>query len=210
MVTRENIHIPSVESKTVQSKVGAVGVVALNQFGDEALSEVQAAIAALPKNMKAFVLDLRFNGGGYLDGAVDLVSLFQRTGTVVTVVRRDGPSEVHSVSGKVLLPDIPMVVLINGGSASASEITAGALKDLNRATIIGTQSFGKGTVQEIIDLPGGSALRVTTAKWQTPSGHDLGKTGITPDVVVDRTAEEYKAGKDPQLDAAVKFFEEKK
>lgn len=209
-VNRENIHIPSVESKTVQSAIGPIGVVALNQFGDDALSEVQSAIAALPKNMKGFVLDLRFNGGGYLDGAVDLVSLFQRTGKVVTVARRDGPSEEHTVTGKTLLPDIPMVVLINGGSASASEITAGALKDHKRATLIGTKSFGKGTVQEIIDLPGGSALRVTTAKWLTPSGHDFGHEGITPDIVVDRTAEEYKAGKDPQLDAAVKFFEEKK
>lgn len=205
-VIRDAIHIPSVESKIVQNTKGSIAVVALNQFGDDAIPEITKAIGALPKDIKGFVLDLRFNGGGYLEGAVDLVSIFQKTGRVVSVERRDQPSEVHNVTGKTLLPDLPMVVLINGGSASASEITAGALKDNDRAKIIGMQSFGKGTVQEIIDLPGGSSLRVTTAKWLTPSGHDLAKKGITPDIVIDRTPDDVRAEKDPQLDAAITWL----
>ncbi len=202
-VTRESIHIPSVESKTEQTPQGTIGIVTLNQFGDESIAEVTKALQTFPKNVKGIVLDLRFNGGGYLEGAVDLVSMFLATGDVVTVHRRDTPPEAHRVSGQTLFPETPLVVLINGGSASASEITAGALQDAKRATIIGTKSFGKGTVQEILDLPGGSTLRVTIAKWLTPAGHDIGKKGITPDIVIDRTADEYRAGKDPQLDAAI-------
>jgi carboxyl-terminal processing protease len=209
-VVRDSIHIPSVESKTVKTKKGTIGVVALNQFGDDSIPEVMKALNALPKNINGVVLDLRFNGGGYLEGAIDLVSMFQKTGQVVTVEKRGEAPEVHNVTGKTVLPDTPLVVLINGGSASASEIAAGALQDSKRAMIIGTQSFGKGTVQEIIDLTGGSSLRVTIAKWLTPSGHDLGKKGITPDIVLDRTVEEYKAEKDPQMDAATMWLLEKK
>jgi len=209
-VVRDAIHIPSVESKMIKNDKGSIAVVSLNQFGSDAIPEITKAISSLPKDIKGFVLDLRYNGGGYLEGAVDLVSMFQATGDVVSVERRNQPSEKHTVTGKTLLPDLPMVVLINGGSASASEITAGALKDSGRATLVGTQSFGKGTVQEIIELPGGSSLRVTTAKWLTPSGHDLGKKGITPDIVVDRTVEEARADKDPQLDAAVTWLLEKR
>ncbi len=201
-VIREAIHIPSVESKVVKTQTGSIGVLTLNQFGDDSVVEMKKAIQGLPQGLRGVVLDLRFNGGGYLDGAVDIVSMFQSSGKVVSVVRRDTPAQESVVNGQVLLPDVPLVVLINGGSASASEITAGALKDNGRATLIGTQSFGKGTVQEIIDLPGGSSLRVTTAKWLTPSGHDLAKKGISPDIIIDRSAEEYRAGKDPQLDVA--------
>lgn len=209
-VVRDSIHIPSVESKLLKTEKGTLGVVALNQFGDDSMEEIGKALSAFPKTINGVVLDLRFNGGGYLDGATELVSMFQKTGKVVTVERRGAAPEVHNVTGHPLLPDIPLVVLINAGSASASEITAGALKDNGRAKIIGTQSFGKGTVQEIIDLPGGSSLRVTIARWLTPSGHDLGKTGITPDIVVDRTVEEYRANKDPQMDAAAAWLLEKK
>ncbi len=202
-VTRDSIHIPSVESKVVKTATGSIGVVALNQFGDDSVAELKKAIQELPtKDLKGLVLDLRFNGGGYLEGATDIVSMFLKSGTVVTVDRRDADPEVHRVNGSPLLPDIPLVVLINGGSASASEITAGALQDSKRATIIGTQSFGKGTVQEVIELPGGSSLRVTVAHWLTPAGHDLGKKGVTPDIVVDRTTAQYQAEYDPQLLAA--------
>ncbi|MBP7113834.1 MAG: S41 family peptidase, partial [Candidatus Peribacteraceae bacterium] len=202
-VTREAIHIPSVESSTQVTPQGTIGIIILNQFGDDSIAEITKALDTFPATIKGIVLDLRFNGGGYLDGAVDLVSMFLGTGDVVTVQRRDVSPEVHHVTGQVTHASIPLVVLINGGSASASEITAGALQDQKRATIIGTKSFGKGTVQEIIDLPGGSTLRVTTAKWLTPAGQDIGETGITPDIIIDRTADEYRAGKDPQLEAAI-------
>lgn len=209
-VVRDSIHIPSVESKVLKTDKGTLGVVALNQFGDDSMAEVKKALLSFPKTIQGVVLDLRFNGGGYLEGAVELVSMFQKTGTVVTVQARGVEPEVHNVSGKTLLPDTPMVVLINGGSASAAEIAAGALQDSKRAKIIGVQSFGKGTVQEILELTGGSSLRVTIAKWLTPSGNDIGKKGITPDIVVDRTIEEYKADKDPQMDAAAAWLLEGK
>lgn len=201
-VRRESIHIPSVESSTLKTATGSIAVITVNQFGDDTVESVQKALEDTPKDAKGLVLDLRYNGGGYLEGAVDIVSMFVKSGNVVSVVRRDIAPKEHAVTGSPIVPDLPMVVLINGGSASASEITAGALKDLNRATLIGMQSFGKGTVQEIVGLPGGSALRVTVAKWLTPSGHDLAKKGITPDIVVDRTIEQYKAKIDPQMDAA--------
>lgn len=209
-VVRDSIHIPSVESKVLKTDKGTLGIVALNQFGDDSMAEVRKALSSFPKTIQGVVLDLRFNGGGYLEGAVELVSMFQETGTVVTVQARGKEAEVHNVSGKTLLPDTPMVVLINGGSASAAEIAAGALQDNKRAKIIGVQSFGKGTVQEILELAGGSSLRVTIAKWLTPSGNDISKKGITPDIVVDRTVEEYKADKDPQMDAAAAWLLEGK
>ncbi|MSR67633.1 S41 family peptidase [Candidatus Peribacteria bacterium] len=202
-VVRDAIHIPSVESKVIATATGSIGYVALNQFGDDSVAELKKAISSFPKEgLKGVVLDLRFNGGGYLEGAVDLVSMFLEVGDVVTVEHRENEPEIHRVTGSSILPDMPLVVLINGGSASASEIAAGALQDHKRAKIIGTQSFGKGTVQEIIELPGGSSLRVTVAHWLTPAGQDLGKKGVTPDIVVDRTVEQYQSGYDPQLLAA--------
>ncbi|MDD5056005.1 MAG: S41 family peptidase [Candidatus Peribacteraceae bacterium] len=202
-LTRENIHVPSVESKTIGTGADTIAVVTLNQFGDSSMQELRSALDAVAaQEVKGLVLDLRYNGGGYLEGAVDLVSFFVKSGTVVTVDRRADASEVHKVHGDPLLPDIPLAVLINQGSASASEIVAGALQDTKRATIIGQQSFGKGTVQEVLDLPGGSMLRVTVARWLTPAGHDLGKKGVTPDIVIDRTPEQFRQDQDPQLDAA--------
>lgn len=206
-ITRDTIHIPSVESKVE----GGIGILSINQFGDDTVTLARKELMKYPKDLKGLILDLRGNGGGYLEGAVELVSMFVKDGVVVTVHRRDVAPEEHRVRGSVLLSEsVPMTVLVNGGSASAAEITAGALKDLGRASLIGTQTFGKGTVQEVIDLPGGSSLRVTIAKWLTPSGHDLGKKGITPDIIVDRTIEEYKAGKDPQMDKAKAWFQGKK
>ncbi len=208
-VERDAIHIPSVESKVIATATGSIGYVALNQFGDDSVAELKKAMTSFPKEgLKGIVLDLRFNGGGYLDGAVDLVSMFLESGDVVTVEHRENEPEIHRVTGSSILPKMPLVVLINGGSASASEIAAGALQDHKRATIIGVQSFGKGTVQEIIELPGGASLRVTVAHWLTPAGQDLGKKGVTPDIVVDRTVEQYQQGYDPQLLAAEAWLTE--
>jgi carboxyl-terminal processing protease len=204
---RQAIHIPSVEFEIKKAEGGDIALLTINQFGDSTISEAEALLRKFdPASVRGLVLDLRYNGGGYLDGAVELSSMFLQNKTVVTVERRDTEPEVYETRGSPILPDIPMVVLINEGSASASEIVAGALKDHKRATIIGTVSFGKGTVQEVIGLPNGAALRVTTAKWLTPSGHDLGHTGIAPDTVAERTLEQYRKGEDPQLDAAVGVF----
>lgn len=207
VIVRAEITIPSVESKVVTATGAKIGVIALNQFGDESIAEVRQALDGFQKEkLRGIVLDLRFNGGGYLEGATDLTSFFLKQGKVVIVERRGGNNESHYVSGRPLYPEIPLVVLINAGSASASEIVAGALQDSKRATIIGQKSFGKGTVQEVIELPGGSSLRVTVARWVTPNGRDIGKEGIMPDIVVERTPEQMKAEVDPQLERALQVL----
>jgi carboxyl-terminal processing protease len=208
-ITRDDITIPSTEYAVNTSGSGSIGILTINQFGSETINEINQILKGVkPEELKGFVIDLRFNGGGYLDGAVDLVSMFLKEGTVVTVKGRNEET-VHKVSGSPILPNIPLVVLQNQASASASEITAGALQDQKRATIIGTKSYGKGTVQEVVDLPGGSSLRVTIAKWLTPNGTDLGKVGITPDIFVDRTREHVDANIDPQMLTALEWLLDK-
>lgn len=203
-ITRDHIHIPSATFETKQADAGDVGILIVSQFGTETVSEVRELLAAIePGSIEGLVIDLRYNGGGYLDGAIELTSMFLKEGNVVTVAGRTSRQD-HPVTGRTILPDLPVAVLINGASASASEIFAGAMQDHGRATIVGTQSYGKGTVQEVIDLPGGAALRVTTATWLTPKGTDLGKHGVTPDVVVESKPQDVKAGNDAQLDAAVR------
>jgi len=206
-IVREEIRVPSVEHEVIETGSGAVGYIALNQFGEGTVSDTRAALKDLLKSdIEGLILDVRFNGGGYLDGSIEIASLFLSQGKVLSVHRRGEEIESHYAFGNPLVPDLPMVVLINEGSASASEIVAGALQDQDRAVIIGAKSFGKGTVQEVIDLPGGSSLRVTVAKWKTPDGREIGTEGVTPDILVEMTMEDYVAELDPQKDAAVEFL----
>lgn len=203
-ITRAHVTVPSTEAKTVDHAGKKVGVVTISQFGEHTLDEVKQELAKLKQqNVSGFIIDLRFNGGGYLDGAVELVSLFQKEGKVVSVARRGAEDEALTVTGDAPYADVPLVVLINAGSASASEIAAGALQDHKRATIVGEKSFGKGTVQDVIPYADGSSLKVTVAHWLTPNGKNLSKEGVTPDVVVERTAEDFKAEKDPQMEKAL-------
>jgi carboxyl-terminal processing protease len=206
-IVRDSITVPSTEYSVKSGTGGDIGHLAINQFGDETVHEVREILDAVDATkLKGFIIDLRFNGGGYLDGAVDLVSMFLKEGLVVSVQGRGAALESHPVTGNVVLPNIPLVVLVNEGSASASEITAGALQDNNRATIIGVKSFGKGTVQEVINLQEGTSLRVTIAHWLTPGGRNLSKEGIVPDIVVERTREQMIAKKDPQLEKAMEVL----
>lgn len=192
--TRAKIHIPSVEATTQKTASGTVGVLALHQFGDQSVQEVQTALEGFLKDkVQGVVLDLRGNGGGYLEGAIDITSMFIKEGVVVSVEKRGGEREVHKVNGYAIAPALPLTVLIDGGSASASEITAGALQDHKRATIVGQESFGKGTVQEIYQLSEGASVKVTIARWITPNGRNLGKDVIHPDVVI-------APGADPKTD----------
>lgn len=208
-IKREGIHVPSVEYELKNTKKGPIASIAINQFGDDTVKEVTTSIASAKKaHAKGLILDVRYNGGGYLDGAVALASLFLQQGKVVSVKGRSDSLSHQYVTGRPTLPDLPIVILINQGSASAAEILAGALQDHKRATVMGTKSFGKGTVQEVIDLPEGSSLRVTTAHWLTPNGRNLAKEGITPDIIIDRTPEDIDAKRDPQLDAALQWFED--
>ncbi len=206
-IVRERVHVPALESEILETASGSLGYVAMNRFDELLPSEMERALQSFEgTDIRGLILDVRYNGGGRLDAAVDVVSYFLREGTVVTIERRGGATETESVSGNALLPALPLVVLINEGSASASEILAGALQDHGRATVVGMQSFGKGTVQEIVELPGGSSIRVTTAQWLTPNGNNLGKTGVTPDVEVDRTIEQLRSGEDPQLEEAKRIL----
>lgn len=210
-IKREDIHIPSVEYKLKNTKKGPIAYIAINQFGDGTVKEVTSSVISAKKSgVRGLILDVRFNGGGYLDGAVALSSLFLQQGKVVSVKGRGDALSHHYASGRPILPNLPIVVLVNQGSASAAEILAGALQDHQRATVIGMKSFGKGTVQEVIDLPVGSSLRLTTAHWLLPSGRNLAHEGITPDIVIDRTPEDINTKRDPQIDAALKWFEDNK
>ncbi len=203
-ITRETINIDSVEWKMN----GDFAIIEINQFGDKTKAEFTKAISGLlSKRAKGIVLDLRYNGGGYLDGAVDIASEFINKGKVVSVKKRNpNNDEVIYVSGKARVANIPLAVLINKGSASASEIVAGAIQDYNRGKIIGETSFGKGTVQEVENLIDGSSLRVTIAKWYTPNNNNISEVGITPDIEIERTIENIEADEDPQLDAALNYL----
>jgi carboxyl-terminal processing protease len=206
-IKRDDITVPSAEYEVKNGTGGNVGLLTINQFGDETISEIRDLLSTVDAStLKGFIIDLRYNGGGYLDGAVDLVSMFQKEGLVVEVAGRGSQPQRHYVTGRTILPNLPLVVLVNEGSASASEITAGALQDSDRATIVGVKSFGKGTVQEVIDLTDGTSLRVTVAHWLTPKGRNLSKEGVMPDVIVERTREQILAGQDPQLDKAMEVL----
>ncbi len=207
-ITREAIHVPSVEAKVIEKNGKKIGYISLNQFGEQSIQEFKKELQAQQKqNIDGLVMDLRNNGGGLLDGAIDLVSLFLDKGTVVSVERRGQITETDDVLGGAIAKDLPLVVLQNGATASASEITSGALQDHKRATIVGEKSFGKGTVQEIIKLSGGASLRVTVAHWLTPNGKNLGKEGVTPDVVVEgKKPQGLSAEKDAQLEKALEVL----
>jgi carboxyl-terminal processing protease len=209
-ITRDEIKVPSTEMEIKETDSGSIGILSINKFGEETARDTEEAIEEmLEKNVIGIILDVRFNGGGYLERAVEMTSLFIQKGKVVSVARRDTEPEHHYVNGRPMTTDIPLVILVNEGSASASEIMAGALQDHKRATIIGVTTFGKGTVQEIFELPGGSSMRITTAHWLMPNGKNLSKEGIDPDIVVERTVDQMKENIDPQLDAAIDLLQNK-
>jgi carboxyl-terminal processing protease len=182
-----------------------VGILTISRFDSETSSLARAASRDFKnQGVKAVILDLRGNGGGYVDAAQDLAGLWL-DGKVVVTERSGGKvvDELKSTSNPILA-SIPTVVLVNGGSASASEIVAGALQDYKVAKLVGEKTFGKGSVQKLIDLPEGAQLKVTVARWYTPSGKNITKEGIAPDVAVTLSAEDVNADLDPQFDAAMK------
>lgn len=156
------------------------------------------------RGINKVILDLRDNGGGYVSAAKDLISLWVDSKAVlIQKSARLADETTYSAHGQTDLADMKTVVLVNGSTASASEIVAGALQDYKKATIVGEQTYGKGVVQSLVNLSHGSLLKVTTAHWYTPNGTSINKTGITPDKVVERTYEDINKNKDPQLDAAL-------
>lgn len=155
------------------------------------------------RGINKVILDLRNNGGGYVTAARDLLSLWLDGDNILTQKSATiGQTITYAKRGEASLKDMKTIVLVNNATASASEIVAGALKDYKKATIVGTKTYGKGVVQTMLELSGGSLLKITTAHWYTPEGQTINKTGITPDIEVERSYSDINSGKDPQLDKA--------
>lgn len=200
-IVRDNIVNPSVKSEITADNIG---VMRISRFG--ATETYQLAQAAAEdyraRGVKAVVVDLRGNGGGYLEAARSIAGLWLDNKVVVTE-RQDGKVvETLRTGPDPVLQNVPTIVLVDGGSASASEILAGALRDNGAAKIVGQKTFGKGSVQTVEELPNGGQLKVTVARWYTPNGININQEGIKPDIEVAITPEDITAGRDPQLDRA--------
>ena len=209
-ITRDTINIPTVKT---EMKDG-IFITRLYSFNGIAEAKMHEAMREFVNSRaETLVLDLRGNPGGYLQGAVSIASLYLPTGKVV--VREsfgEGKEEkIYRSQGKIVKNFNPknFVVLVDNGSASASEILAGALKEHGVATVIGTNTFGKGSVQELVDLPSGAALKVTVARWLTPNGISISEKGLEPDILISRTPKQRLEGIDPQQDSAINFLKGK-
>ena len=199
-LTRSTIVYPTVNVE----KIGTIGVIRLSQFVDRTNGELAAALKDLKQQgVRGAVLDLRGNPGGLLTSVVDVASQFLDKGLVLYEVDSNDKRTDFSVKGGGLYTSGPLVVLVNRGSASGSEVVAGAIQSYGRAQIVGTQTFGKGVVNIPVRLSDGSGLYLSTATWYTPSGQVIGNVGLTPDVVVPRTTDDIHARIDPQMDRAV-------
>jgi carboxyl-terminal processing protease len=206
-VTRETIKQPSVFAKMLPDNVGYAQ---LSVFGQNTGNELTAALNRLDsQGAKAYVLDLRYNGGGYLNAAIDVSSKFIASGPIVTVQSRAGRSTEYDAENTAIAPR-PLAVLVNNFTASASEITAGAIQDSGVGTLIGTKTYGKGVVQTIFPLRDGSAVKITTARYFTPAGHDINTIGIQPQIEAaipkDTKIRPGYPEEDPQLQRALSFI----
>lgn len=211
VITRQTILIPSVEVDFVAAKGKAISEASvahlkLRRFGDRTNEEWQQAVEEIASRstVSGVILDVRNNPGGYLSGAVFIASEFLPSGVVVHQENASGVKESYSVNREGRVLDWPLVVLVNKGSASASEIVAGALQELKRAKVVGETTFGKGTIQEAQELPEGAGLHITTARWLLPSGKTIDQAGVTPDeeMVDDSETTEI----DEQLEKAIEIL----
>lgn len=202
-ITREEISLKSVKYKMLDNKYAYIRISTF--ISTDTSYEMLEALDAT-RDAKGIILDVRGNHGGLLPNAVDISNMFLDEGTIVSIVDRNGHKNDYNVEPDKKVTSKPLVVLIDNESASASEILSGALKDHKRAMLIGEKTFGKGLVQRILELPDGSGINLTVAKYLTPSGRDIGHKGIEPDYKVSLSRREYFAGKDPQLDKAKKVL----
>ncbi len=205
-IIRDTIRTPFVESHMIEGT--SIAYLRLNEFGATAPDEMNTALSQLlAQHPTGLILDLRNNGGGLLTVGIDVASEFIKGGQIVMIERtKDGTTQQLKSSNGGLATDIPMVLLVNGGSASASEIVSAALKDYGRATLIGTKTYGKGSVQYVNTMKDGSELRVTTAHFFSPKDNAIDGVGITPDIQVELTQDDLANKQDPQLDRAVQFL----
>ncbi len=206
MIIRADIEVPIVEWEMKEDKIGYLSI---SQFIDDVGYKLEKAIAELEaKGAKGLILDLRSNPGGLLVEAVNVTSNFVEKGKVVSVKNREGQERILTVNPKIkAVTELPLIVMINQGSASASEIVAGAIKDHQRGKLLGMKSFGKGVVQTVVPLQDGSAVSLTTARYYTPSGNYIHEKGIKPDIKVELDTEMAEAGEDNQLQEALELME---
>lgn len=203
-VTRGTIVVKSVNTELRSDNIFVIKV---SNFNSDTSGLFNKAVSeAVKGNPRGIILDLRNNPGGYLDTAVRMASAWIEDGVIVSEEFDDKNKNEFFAKGKARLKDYKTVVLVNQGSASASEIVAGALQDYGKAVIVGMQTFGKGSVQTLEEFKDGSSVKITVAKWLTPKGNYINKKGITPDVKVDLTLEDYEEGLDPQMDKAVELL----
>ena len=204
-ITRDTIKVPSIDWSL---KNGNVAYIQIYQFDETLPADFRTiALKILQSHAKSIILDLRNNPGGYLEVAQNLAGWFLQNGQTVTIedFGKSKPRQTYKTDGNSNLASYPMVILINQGSASASEILAGSLRDNKNIKLIGEKSFGKGCVQEPTQLNGGSLLKITVANWLTPKGNSITDVGLTPDVKIDITDADILAKKDPQLDKALEI-----
>ncbi len=206
-ITRQAIQIPTLDYKMMESNIGYIRLRSFNENAPRLFFEASRDL--LGKGVAGMVIDLRNNPGGFLEVAVNIAGWFFEKGTPVAIEEfRSDPKEVFRSSGNGAYRPVPIAVLINGGSASASEILAGALQDNLGSKLVGEKSFGKGTVQELKRLHDGSSIKLTIAHWLTPKGNLIDKNGIKPDYEVKLTDKDIEAEKDPQLDKALRVIKE--
>lgn len=207
-ITRARIEIKSVKLETKTAADKKIGIIKVSRFGDDTKGLFDHAVdVVLSGNYQGVIIDLRNNPGGYLDTSVDLASNWVENGNpVVREVSHNDSVKEYKARGLARLKGVKTIVLVNGGSASASEILAGALQDYGAATLVGEKTFGKGSVQELSDLKDNSEVKITVAKWETPKGRSINKNGLTPDIKVDRTADDLAADRDPQMDRALELM----
>jgi carboxyl-terminal processing protease len=204
-ITRAEISVPSVTWR-ILSQAPEVGYLKLNIFAQTSRDELVKAIEDLKQQgAQKLILDLRDNGGGLLDSAIDIGGVFV-DGKVASEKRRGGEVRDFNAEASGAARDLPLVVLVNGGTASASEIVSGAIQDKGRGVLVGTRTYGKGSVQNVIPLSDGSSLHVTIAEWLTPNGRQITGQGLTPEVVVELSGDDAANGRDPQLDRAITAF----
>jgi carboxyl-terminal processing protease len=203
-ITRGVIKVSSVQTNRLDN---GLFLIKISNFSDDTYSAFNTAVAEILRiDPKGIIIDLRNNPGGYLDTAIELASEWVEEGVIVR--ERFSEEEVNDylARGRARLKDYPTTVLVNGGSASASEILAGALRDYGQATIVGEKTFGKGSVQTLEEFADGSSLKITVAEWLTPSGDCINEIGIEPNIEVDLTIEDYNNDRDPQLDKAIEIM----